>query len=94
MCVLVLVNSVWGSIWEASSDEGCFLSVTVSAPRVVAIVAQVSASRERRASEEGLELGRTAKQVLSSLLWTSAPLGMVAAGSACNDPSLLMEEAL
>lgn len=60
-----------------SRDEGCFLSVTANALMVVAIVAQVSTSRERRASEEELVLGRTAKQVLSSLLWTSASLGMV-----------------
>lgn len=60
-----------------SRDEGCFLSVTAIALMVVAIVAQVSTSRERRASEEEVVLGRTAKQVLSSLLWTSASLGMV-----------------
>lgn len=52
-----------------SRDEGCFLSVTAIALMVVAIVAQVSTSRERRASEEEL--------VLSSLLWTAASLGMV-----------------
>lgn len=77
MCALVLVNSVWGSIWEISREKGCLLSGTASALRVVAIVAQVSTSRERRASEEELVLGRTAKQMLSSLLWTSASLGMV-----------------
>lgn len=49
----------------------------VSALRVVAMVAQVSTSMERRATEGELVLGRTAKRVFSYLLWTAASRGMV-----------------